>query len=75
MNTGGYRRTMRGVIQGHRFLLTVTSQIDDVFPYSAVVDGVAAELRIEGVIRNRGDALQLGMAAVERHIFGLPPKG
>lgn len=71
MKTGGYRRTMRGVIQGHRFLLTVTSRIDDVFLYSAEVDGVALELRIEGVIRNKGDAMQLAMVAVERHIAEL----
>ncbi len=73
MNTVGYRRTMRGVIQGHSFLLTITSQVDDVFCYSATVDGVAVEMRIEGVIRNKGDAMQLGMTAVERHIAQLGP--
>ncbi|HGM6729759.1 TPA: hypothetical protein ACKQBZ_004689 [Stenotrophomonas maltophilia] len=71
MKTGGYRRTMRGVIQGHRFLLTVTSHVDEVFLYSVEVDGVAVELRIEGVIRNKGDAMQLGLVAVERHVASL----
>ncbi len=74
MKTGGYHRTMRGVIQGYSFLVTVTSQVDDVFVYSATVDGVAVEMRIEGVIRNKGDAMQLGMTAVERHISRLAPK-
>ncbi|MGE6331844.1 hypothetical protein [Stenotrophomonas sp. NPDC077659] len=74
MKTGGYHRTMRGVIQGHSFLLTVTSHVDDVFLYSATVDGVAVEMRIEGVIRNKGDAMQLGLTAVERHIAQLTPK-
>lgn len=74
MDTVGYRRTMRGVIQGHSFLLTITSQVDDVFRYSATVDGVAVEIRIEGVIRNKGDAMQLGMSAVERHIASLTPR-
>ncbi|HEL3778691.1 TPA: hypothetical protein UOA91_002877 [Stenotrophomonas maltophilia] len=73
MNTVGYRRTMRGVIQGHSFMLTITSQVDDVFRYSATVDGVSVEMRIEGVIRNKGDAMQLGMTAVERHIARLRP--
>lgn len=71
MDTGDYRRTMRGMIQGHSFLLTITSEADDVFIYSATVDGVAVELRIESVIRNKGDAMQLAMAAIERHIEGL----
>ncbi len=74
MKTGGYHRTMRGVIQGHSFLVTVTSQVDDVFVYSATVGGVAVEMRPEGVIRNKGDAMQLAMTAVERHIARLGPR-
>jgi len=74
MDTADYRRTMRGVIQGHSFVLTITSEADDVFIYSATVDGVAVEMRVEGVIRNKGDAMQLGMTAVERHISRLAPK-
>lgn len=71
MNNGGYRRTMRGVIQGHSFRVTVTSQVEDVFVYSVTVNGVAVEMRSEGPIRNKGDAMQLAMTAVERHIAGL----
>ncbi|AVH90185.1 TPA: hypothetical protein ACKP89_000496 [Stenotrophomonas maltophilia] len=74
METEGFRRTLRGVIDGHRFLVTVTSQAGEVFQFTATVDGVAVEVRDRGVIRNKGDAMQLAMVAVERYIAELGGK-
>lgn len=39
MKTEGYRRTLHGAIDGHHFQITVTSEEDDVFDFSATVDG------------------------------------
>lgn len=74
MTTRGFHRTLRGFHDGYHFVLTITSSAGDVFSYTAEVDGIAVELRSEGVIRSKGDAMQLGMAAVERHVAGLASK-
>ncbi len=74
MNTVGFRRTVRGVVEGQRFLITITSQVDDVFQFTATVEGVAVQVREQGVIRNKGDAMQLAMIAVERHVMELARK-
>jgi len=74
MNTVGFRRTVRGVVEGQRFLITITSQVDDVFQFTATVEGVAVQVREQGVIRNKGDAMQLAMTAVERHVMELARK-
>ncbi|MDT3432306.1 hypothetical protein [Stenotrophomonas maltophilia] len=74
MTTRGFHRTLRGFHDGYHFVLTITGNVDDVFSYTAEVDGIAVELRPEGVIRSKGDAMQLGMAAVERHVARLPSK-
>jgi len=71
MKTEGFRRTLRGAIDGHQFHVTVTSDVEEVFQVVATVDGVAVDLRNHGVIRNKGDAMQLAMVAVERHIAEL----
>ncbi len=71
MNTVGFRRTVRGMVEGQRFLITITSQVDDVFQFTATVEGVAVQAREQGVIRNKGDAMQLAMIAVERHVMEL----
>ncbi|MHC1651760.1 hypothetical protein ACODUL_00450 [Stenotrophomonas maltophilia] len=55
-------------------MLTITSADHEVFSYTAAVDGVEVELRPEGLIRSKGDAMQLGIAAVERHVAGLAPR-
>lgn len=74
MTTRGFHRTLRGYHDGYRFVLTITSSDHDVFSYTAAVDGAEVELRPEGLIRSKGDAMQLGMAAVERHVAGLASK-
>ncbi|MBK0052929.1 hypothetical protein [Stenotrophomonas sp. S39] len=74
MNTVGFRRTVRGVVEGQRFLITITSQVDDVFQFTATVEGVAVQVREQGLIRNKGDAMQLAMIAVERHVMELARK-
>ncbi|WP_164073753.1 MULTISPECIES: hypothetical protein [Stenotrophomonas] len=74
MNTVGFRRTVRGMVEGQRFLITITSQVDDVFQFTATVEGVAVQVREQGVIRNKGDAMQLAMIAVERHVMELARK-
>lgn len=74
MKTEGFRRTLHGVIDGHSFHVTITSQIEDVFEFSATVAGIAVDAPRAGVIRNKGDAMQLAMAAIESHIEGLRRK-
>ena len=74
MNTVGLRRTVRGVVEGQRFLITITSQVDDVLQFTATVEGVAVQVREQGLIRNKGDAMQLAMIAVERHVMELARK-
>ncbi len=74
MNTVGFRRTVRGMVEGQRFLITITSQVDDVFQFTATVEGVAVQVREQGLIRNKGDAMQLAMIAVERHVMELARK-
>ncbi|MBK0012129.1 hypothetical protein [Stenotrophomonas sp. S41] len=74
MNTVGFRRTIRGVVEGQRFLITITSQVDDVFQFTATVEDVAVQVREQGLIRNKGDAMQLAMIAVERHVMELGRK-
>lgn len=71
MKTEGFRRTLHGVIDGHSFHVTITSQVEGVFEFSATVGGVAVDAPRAGVIRNKGDAMQLAMAAIEHHIAGL----
>ncbi|WP_313442745.1 hypothetical protein [Stenotrophomonas sp.] len=72
MKTAGFHRTLRGTLSGHSFVITVTSEEDDVFSYGAVVDGLPVAVRTEGVIRNKGDAMQLAITAIERYIGSLP---
>ncbi|MCI1123277.1 hypothetical protein [Stenotrophomonas maltophilia] len=74
MTTRGFHRTLRGMLDGHSLLVTITSNVEGIFSYTATVDGVAVELRPEGVIRSKGDAMQLGMAAVERHLASFQAK-
>lgn len=74
MKTEGYRRTLHGVIDGRRFQITVTSTADDVFHSSATVEGTEVHVREHGVIRSKGDAMQLAIVAVERHIGALSRK-
>jgi len=71
MKTEGYRRTLQGVIDGRRFHVTITSQVEDVFEFAATVDGAAVDAPRASAIRNKGDAMQLAMAAIEKHIAGL----
>lgn len=74
MKTEGFRHTMRGTMGGHTYVVTITSPTDEVFHYSAMVDGVDVDVRERSVIRNKGDAMQLALAAVERHIADLSHK-
>lgn len=68
MKTEGFRRSLHGLIDGHSFHVTITSQVEDVFEFMATVDGIAVDAPSAGVIRNKGDAMQLAMAAIEKHI-------
>lgn len=75
MKTEGYRRALQGVIDGRRFHVTITSAVEDVFEFAATVDGAAVAAPRAGAIRNKGDAMQLAMAAIESHIEELRRKG
>ncbi|HBS54587.1 MAG TPA: hypothetical protein DEA38_02510 [Stenotrophomonas sp.] len=75
MKTEGYRRTLHGAIDGHHFQITVTSEEDDVFDFSATVDGSQVEVPHQGAILNKGDAMQLALVAIERHIEALGRTG
>lgn len=75
MKTEGYRRTLQGLIDGRSFHVTITSHAEDVFEFKATVDGIAVGAPRAGVIRNKGDAMQLAMAAIESHIEELRRKG
>ena len=75
MKTEGFRRTLQGVIDGRSFRVEITSQVEDVFEFTATVEGVVVDGPPAGVIRNKGDAMQLAMAAIERHIEGLGGNG
>ncbi|WP_313178939.1 hypothetical protein [Stenotrophomonas sp.] len=68
MKTEGFRRTLQGVIDGRSFRVEITSQVEDEFEFTATVEGVAVAAPRAGVIRNKGDAMQLAMAAIEKHI-------
>jgi len=75
MKTEGFRRTLQGVVDGRSFRVEITSLVEDVFEFTATVEGVAVDAPRTGVIRNKGDAMQLAMAAIERHIEGLRRNG
>jgi len=75
MKTEGFRRTLQGLIDGRSFRVEITSQVEDEFEFTATVEGVAVDAPPAGVIRNKGDAMQLAMAAIERHIEGLGRNG
>lgn len=55
-------------------MITITSQVDGVFQFSATVEGAAVQVREQGIIRNKGDAMQLAMVAIERHVAQLDRK-
>ncbi|WP_416057770.1 hypothetical protein [Stenotrophomonas maltophilia] len=71
MKTEGYRRTLHGSIDGHSFQIAVASEEDDVFSFRAIVDGAELEVPYQNAIRNKGDAMQLALVAIERHIEAL----
>jgi len=71
MKTEGFRRTLQGVIDGRRFRVEITSQVEDEFEFTATVEGVAVDAPRAGVIRNKGDVFNLARATIEKHIAGL----
>lgn len=75
MKTEGFRYTLSDLIGDHRYVVIITSPVDEVFHYTATAEDKTVEARATGVIRNKGDAVQLALAAVERHSAGLPRKG
>jgi len=66
------RRTLRGTLSGHTFVVLVTEDGVGAFDYSVTVDGQPVPSKKAGRISSRGDALQLGLAAAEIHIGALP---
>ncbi|WP_234412756.1 MULTISPECIES: hypothetical protein [Stenotrophomonas] len=40
----------------------------DLFNFLATVDGAGVNVPQQGAIRSKGDAMQLALAAIERHI-------
>jgi hypothetical protein len=66
------RRTLRGTLSGHNFVVLVTEVEAGLFDYSVTVDGEPVPLKKAGRILSKGDALQLGVAAAEIHIGALP---
>lgn len=68
------RKTLRGLINGHTFVVTVIEIGDGLFDYSLQVDGHAVSIPKARMITSKGDGFQLGVTAAERHIEGLPRK-
>ncbi len=68
------RKTLRGLINGHTFVVTVTEIGEGLFDYALQVDGHAVSTPKVTVITSKGDGFQLGVSAAERHIEGLPRK-
>lgn len=66
------RRTLRGTLSGHAFVVLVTEVGAGAFDYSVTVNGEQVPTRRPGRILGRGDALQLGVAAAESYIAKLP---
>lgn len=66
------RRTLRGTLSGHAFVVSVTEVGAGSFDYSVTVDGQPVPSKKVSRVLSRGDALQLGVAAAEIHIAGLP---
>lgn len=66
--------TLRSSIRGYAFVLTVVEVEDALFEYRAEIEGQALWVGKHSPIRSKGDALQLGLAAVEESIAALPEK-
>jgi len=66
------RRTLRGTLSGHAFVVSVMEVGAGGYEYSVTVDGQPIPSKKAGRILSKGDALQLGVAAAEIHIGALP---
>lgn len=68
------RKTLRGLISGHSFVVTVTGTVGNGFYYSLQVDGAAVVVPNARKVASKGDGFQLGLSAAERHIERLGRK-
>lgn len=75
MPSDSSRRTLRGQIQGHVFVVEVTANEDDSFQFTVTVDGIPVPGRAQAQIQSKGDAFQLGIAAAERYVTNVLGKG
>ncbi|WP_315388705.1 hypothetical protein [uncultured Stenotrophomonas sp.] len=66
----------RGKIRGHDVVLTVGRDELGRFGYTAEIDGLPVDIgrRDLAPMLSKGDAMQLGLAAVEAHVSALPQK-
>jgi len=74
MSSSTSRNTLRGTIGGYAFVVTVTEVKDALFEYAAEIEGQPVWVGTQSPIRSKGDAMQLGVAAVEACIAALPKK-
>lgn len=68
--------TFRGSIKGYAFVLTVGRDEVGRFGYAVEIDGRPVQVGPDNLapMLSKGDAMQLGVAAVEAYIEGLPHK-
>ncbi|WP_312328360.1 hypothetical protein [Stenotrophomonas sp.] len=68
--------TFRGSIGGYSVVLTVAQDESGFFACTVEIDGLPVLIRPRRLDRvtEKGDAMQLGLAAVEAYIEGLPRK-
>ena len=74
MPTDTSRKTLRGLIKGHSFVVTVVEAGDGAFEYSLRVDGVTVSIPMARKVASKGDGFQLGLSAAERYVEELPRK-
>ena len=72
MTSKNSRRTLRGTLSGHTFVVLVTEVGEGTFDYIVTVDGLLVPPKKGSRILSKGDAFQLGVAAAEMHIGALP---
>lgn len=68
------RKTLRGLIKGHSFVVTVVEAGAGGFEYSLKVDGVAVSIPMARTVASKGDGFQLGLIAAERYVEELRRK-
>jgi len=74
MSCPGDAGTLRGSIGGYAFIVSVVETEDALFEYTAEIEGQSLWGEMQLPIRSKGDAMQLGMAAVEACVAALPKR-